>query len=125
MLTNETMKIIDQFCAQHADLLEPDNAVGVCEWISELFCTQHPYARTVYCLGTTKVFEHWHSDYHEYTQPDAYLCHAVVFVDGMYVDFSYRQFDPTSAFPMVFSAEEFERDWPKRFNTIKELNKAI
>lgn len=85
----------------------PVNAKGMCHAMSKLFCSLHPAASMVFLAGfrgdvsRSMWKNHSPAQYH----------HVVVNLDGIYYDFTARQYNPDVWFPRALTHDELAAEW--------------
>lgn len=94
------------FIDQHPECLKAETALGECHVVSRAFKALHPSAQLVIvdCYEGDASLAQWKSD------PGRWI-HTVVEYQGVYWDFTARQFNPNHPVPRVLTREELKREW--------------
>lgn len=101
------------FCACHAHLADPVEAFGVCREVVEdlvAHLAERGFASVAVRLaGQTLCHEGCDPRWDDVAEHGR--IHYAVRVGGVVVDFTFRQFDPASAFPRVAKLDEIAAEW--------------
>lgn len=85
----------------------PQNAKGMCHAMSKLFNQLHPETAIVMLAG----FKGDASKSTWKNHPPSQYRHVVVLVEGIYYDFTARQYHPDHSVPRALTRAEMEAEW--------------
>lgn len=91
-----------------------EGAFCKCDAISERFryyLTEKGIDAKLISLYGDAYFENPHPEWARHIYKGQSMFHYVVLVGGVYVDWSYRQFEPTAEHPTTFTIEELREQW--------------
>lgn len=95
------------FVSRHPVCLDPVGCAGECHVISKAFVNENPGAILVNVdayQGEVRT-RNWSS-----VHPMRWI-HTMAYMDGLYIDFTARQYDADHPVPRVMTREEVLRDW--------------